>query len=346
MQKINLLGYTMPQMEGLLTKFGAHSFHGRQVYKWLYNIRQFDFNLMTDLSKELRTRLQESCTIEGLTLQTKSVSRDGTEKYLFRLHDGHPVESVLIPDDDRQTLCISSQAGCAVGCKFCATGTMGLLRDLTAGEIIGQLLYARETHGDDAFTNVVMMGMGEPLMNYNAVMDAVKIMVNEVGLAMGAKRITVSTSGVTPKIKKMADSGLKPRLAVSLHAATQEKRRRIMPIADTFGLDGLIEATRYYSEVTASRVTFEYVLLRDFNDSKDDVGKLGRLVRGIDCKVNLLAYNPVPGLAFERPSDERVDWFARQLLEMVPAVTVRRSRGRDIEAACGQLAARQRDNTQ
>jgi 23S rRNA (adenine2503-C2)-methyltransferase len=335
----------LPQMEGLLTKLGAHSFHGRQVYKWLYNVRQFDFQLMTDLSKELRTRLDESCTVKGLSLQTKSISRDGTEKYLFRLHDGHPVESVLIPEDYRRTLCISSQAGCAIGCKFCATGTMGLLRDLSVGEIIGQLLYAKEIHGDDAFSNVVMMGMGEPLMNYNAVMDAVRIMVNESGFSMSAKRITVSTSGVTPKIKKMAESGLKPRLAISLHAATQEKRRRIMPIADTFSLEGLIEATRHYSEVTASRVTFEYVLLKDFNDSKDDVGKLGRLVRGIDCKVNLLAYNPVPGLAFERPSDERVDWFARQLLEMVPAVTVRRSRGRDIEAACGQLAARQQNNS-
>ena len=175
-------------------------------------------------------------------------SRDGTEKFLFRLPDGRPVETVLIPDDDRRTLCVSSQSGCALACRFCATGTLGLLRNLTVGEIVGQVIFVRDRYGDDAFSNVVFMGMGEPLNNFESVMEAVRIMSDPHGLAMSARKITISTSGVTPKIRKLADSGLKARLALSLHAATQEKRRKIMPVAETFGLDKLMEAVRYSAE--------------------------------------------------------------------------------------------------
>ncbi|MBD3333659.1 23S rRNA (adenine(2503)-C(2))-methyltransferase RlmN, partial [candidate division GN15 bacterium] len=263
-------------------------------------------------------------------------------KFLFRLHDGHPIEAVLIPDDDspRKALCISSQAGCALGCKFCATGTLGLLRDLTPGEIVGQMMYLRDRFGGDAFTNVVMMGMGEPLMNFNNVVTALRIASDSLGMGHPARKITISTSGVSPKIKKLADTGLKTRLAISLHAADQAKRERIMPIAQTFKLDKLMEAIRYYTERTGFRVTFEYIVFEDFNDTMDDVKALARLIQGIPCKINLLAYNPVDGLDFERPSDDKVDWFARQLYPRAPAVTVRKSRGQDIDAACGQLAAK------
>lgn len=345
MSKTNLVGFTRAQLESLFGDLGEKPYRGRQLYKWIYQTRQWDFAAMTDLSKTLRERLETGFTIDGLTVEHHSKSIDGTEKFLFRLPDGHPVESVLIPDDerDRSTVCISSQAGCALACRFCATGTMGLIRDLTVGEIVGQLLFLRNLYGHDCFTNVVFMGMGEPLHNYNNVIESLRIMKDELGLGLGAKRITVSTSGVTPKIRKLADSGLKVRLALSLHAATQEKRLKIMPIAETFGLDKLIDAVRYYADQTRDRVTFEYVLIEGFNDGMEDVLALARLIEGIPCKINILAYNPVPGLPYKRPSDEKVDWFGRQLYPRAPAVTVRKSRGRDIEAACGQLAARKTD---
>lgn len=340
MQKVNLLGYTKPQLEDLMQSLGQKPYKGRQMFNWLYRVRQRDFHLMTDLTKEVRAQLDERYEFTVMEPEVESVSRDGTRKFLFRLRDGHPIETVIIPDDDRSTVCISVQAGCALACRFCATGTLGLLRDLTPGEIVGQLIYIRERFGENAFTNVVMMGMGEPLNNFNNVVDAIRITTDPMGLAFAGRRITVSTSGVTPKIRKLADSGVKARLALSLHAATQEKRVQIMPIAETFKLDKLMEAVKYWAETAKDRVTFEYILFKGFNDTPDDVRALTKLVHGIPCKINILAYNPVPGLPFKRPTDEEVDAFARALYPRVPAVTVRKSRGRDIDAACGQLAAR------
>jgi len=341
MRKVNLLGYTRPQLEQLMQSMGQQPYKGRQMFNWLYRVRQYDFQLMTDLSKEVRARLDEQYTFEPMKPELESVSQDGTRKFLFHLPDGHPVETVLIPDDDRRTVCISSQAGCALACRFCATGTLGLLRDLTVGEIVGQLLFLREKFGDDAFTNIVMMGMGEPLNNFENVVESIRIISDPMGLGHAAKRVTVSTSGVTPKIRKLADTGLKARLALSLHAATQEKRLKIMPIAQTFGLEKLMDAVRYFAEKTKDRVTIEYILFKGFNDQKEDIKALTRLLHGIPCKINILAYNPVEGLPFERPTDDDVDRFARELYPKVRAVTVRKSRGRDIDAACGQLAARQ-----
>ncbi len=319
---------------------GEKPFKGKQLFKWLYNTRQYDFSLMTNLRRELRERLAQAYEFEQLSLEYHARSTDGTEKFLFRLSDGRPVETVIIPDDERSTLCVSSQSGCALACRFCATGTLGLLRNLTVGEIIGQIVFIRERYGNDAFGNVVFMGMGEPLHNYDNLIEAIAIMHGPLGLKISAKKITISTSGITPKIRKLAEAGSKTRLALSLHAATQEKRARVMPVAQTFSLDKLMEAVRYYALTTGQRVTFEYILFNGFNDTLDDVKALSNLVRGIPCKINILAYNEVPGLDFRRPSDDRVDWFGRQLYPRVPAVTVRKSRGRDIDAACGQLAAR------
>lgn len=340
MSKVNLLGYTRSQMEDLFASIGQQPYRGRQLFKWLYRDRQYDFDSMSDLPKPVRSELGRRYAIEPLAPEHTAVAADGTVKILFRLADGHPVESVIIPEAAKQTVCVSSQAGCALACRFCATGTMGLLRDLTVGEIVGQLLYIRETYGADAFTNIVFMGMGEPLNNYRNVVESIRILSDPIGLALSAKRITVSTSGISPKIRRLADTGLKSRLAVSLHAAIDEKRRRIMPVAGTFGLEKLMEAIRYYTETTGQRVTFEYILFDGFNDTMDDVQALVKLIHGIPCKINILAYNPVPGLDFERPSDDKVDWFGRQLYPRTPAVTVRRSRGLDIDAACGQLAGR------
>ncbi len=339
MSKLNLLGYNIDDLSRLMVSLGEKPFKGKQLFKWLYKFQQYDFDLMTDLRKEIRDRLSESYTFEGLKPTHISQSTDGTEKFLFRLHDGHPVEAVMIPEEDRRTVCLSSQAGCALKCRFCATGTLGLLRDLTVGEIVGQIVFIREKFGLQGFRNIVLMGMGEPLLNFDNVVEAIRILSNDQGMNISTKRITVSTCGITPKIIQLADSDIKPFLAISLHAAIQEKRERIMPVARSFPLEELIEAGRYYARKTKTRITIEYIVFRGYNDTVEDIRALSKLLRGLPCKINILAYNPVSGLDFDRPSEEEIDSFGRQLYPHLPAVTVRRSRGLDIEAACGQLAA-------
>ena len=325
-----------------MRSMGEKAFHGRQLFKWLYKLRQYDFSMITDLSKDIRTKLDEDYDFCGLSPERSELSEDGTRKFLFRLEDGLPVESVLIPEEEagRKTVCVSSQVGCSLGCAFCATGTMGPGRNLTVGEIVGQLIYLRDQFGDDAFTNIVLMGMGEPLLNLDNVVEAVKIISAGDGLAVSAKKVTISTAGIVPGIRQLADMKLKARLAVSLNAAIEHKRIQIMPVAKKYPLGELAEALKYYTATTKFRVTFEYILFDGFNDRFEDVIAISRFIQGIPCKINLLAYNPVEGLNFQRPSDETVEWFAQQLYPRAPAVTVRKSRGRDIDAACGQLAAR------
>jgi len=343
MPKENLIGYTSQQLQKLLKGLGDKPYRGKQLFKWLYRNRQYDFNLMTDFSKDLRKRLDDAYCFCDLNLEKLQVSQDGTRKFLFRLEDGLPLETVLIPDKDkRSTVCISSQVGCALGCLFCATGTMGLKRNLSVGEIVGQLIYLRNNFGENVFSHIVFMGMGEPLLNFDNVVEAIKIISDDIGLAVSRKKITVSTSGISPKIKKLADIDLKVKLAISLNAAIQAKRIKIMPIAKTFGLKELMQSAKYYAEKTNARITFEYLLIEGLNDTMEDILALSKLVKGIPCKINIIAYNPVEGLNLKRPSDEKVDWFGRQLYPRAPAVTVRKSRGRDIDAACGQLAAKER----
>ncbi len=336
----SLIGFDLASLTDLLRERGEPAYRARQLYAWLYKRGVESFDEMTDFSKALRAWLTSSYSTALLPVDQHARSADGTEKWLFRLPDGHPVETVLIPDGDRQTVCVSSQAGCALACRFCATGTMGLLRNLTVGEILAQLVHIRRLYGPDAFTNIVFMGMGEPLHNFDNLVASLRIITDPEAMAIGKRRVTVSTSGVTPKIRKLADSGVNVRFALSLHAATQEKRETIMPIARTFGLPNLMEAVHYYARTSGDRVLLEYIVFDGFNDTASDADALVGLIHGLPCKINLLPYNPVPGLDFKRPSDDRVDWFARQLAPRTPAVTVRRSRGRDIDAACGQLAAR------
>ena len=344
MAKQNLMGYSLTELEQLMLDMGEKKFRGGQLFKWLYRDHQTEFEHMTDFSKELRKNLEDKYEFRSLTLEHRQVSEDGTQKFLFKLEDDLPVETVLIPDfgSERKTVCISSQVGCAVDCQFCATGRMGFKRDLTAGEIVAQLIYLREEYGLDAFSNVVMMGMGEPLANFDNVVKAIELMVAPTGMMLSRKKITVSTSGYSPKIKKLADTGLNICLAISLHAAIQEKRVKIMPIAKTFGLEKLMQSIRYYADKSRTQVMFEYIIFDNFNDTLEDVRALAKLVHGLPCKINLLAYNPVDGLDFKRPSEEKMNWFGGQLAPRVPVVTVRKSRGRDIDAACGQLAAKQR----
>ncbi|MEZ5358891.1 MAG: 23S rRNA (adenine(2503)-C(2))-methyltransferase RlmN [Candidatus Zixiibacteriota bacterium] len=340
--KKNLCGLSCSEFEQILVGMGKQAFHGRLVYKWIYKQMEFDTANWSDIGKDIRAALAEQYRIELPQILDRQKSEDGTEKFLFGLEDGQSIEAVRIFDDasGRMTLCVSSQVGCALGCKFCATGKMGFKRNLTVGEIVAQPMILRQLYGEEAFDNMVFMGMGEPLLNYDNVMGAVDILIDSAGLMLGAKRITISTSGLVKEIRRLADSGSKVNLALSLHAANDKLRKRLMPIANSCTLAELMEAITYWTSVRTRRVTFEYILFKGVNDSKDDAMELAKLVRGIPCKINLLAYNPVPGLDFERPSEEDIDRFAQILYPRTPAVTVRKSRGKDIDAACGQLAGR------
>lgn len=340
MEQIDLLGSTISDLENLMQELGEPKFKGRQLFKWLYNARETDFGEMTNLSRELRHKLSERFVFGKLVVDRISQSSDGTEKILFALSDGLFIEAVRIPDKLKSTACISCQVGCPLACKFCATGHMGFRRNLTPGEIVGQLLYMREKYDSKAFDNIVFMGMGEPLLNYENLIRSIGIISSEIGLSQSAKKITVSTVGIVPQIYMLADSGLKVNLAISLHAATDEKRRRVMPAAKSYPLSELIGAAKYFAERRKKRVTFEYILFDGFNDMLQDVKDLSNLVKGVPCKINILAYNSIKGLPYRRPSEEKVNEFGRLLYPRAPAVTVRKSRGLDIEAACGQLAGK------
>nr|MBN2276135.1 23S rRNA (adenine(2503)-C(2))-methyltransferase RlmN [candidate division Zixibacteria bacterium] len=342
MDKVNLLGLTAEQFETLMIEQDEKAFKGRQLFKWVYNEAEFDFDRMTDLSVKLRKKLRDNFRIAGPKTEKISRSTDGTEKLLFRLVDNRFIETVVIPDRDKKTVCISSQVGCPLGCRFCATGQMGFERNLSIGEIVGQLLFLRQRDGRDAFHNIVFMGMGEPLLNYENVIDAIGIIASELGLSFSAKRITVSTVGIVPQIYSLADSDLKVKLAISLHAASDAKRRTLMPVAKKYNLDQLMKAAKYFAEKKKKRITFEYILFRGFNDSREDALSLSRLIQGIPCKINILAYNPVGDLPYSRPDDDEVDEFGKILYPRAPAVTVRKSRGLDIGAACGQLAVNEK----
>ncbi len=293
---------------------------------------------MSDLGRALRARLKDTCHVRTPAVDRKDVSSDGTTKYLLRLADGARIEAVYIPDTPAQTFCISSQVGCAMKCAFCLTGKMGLTRHLTAGEIAAQVrLLANDTGLADRAFNIVVMGMGEPLHNYDATMKALRMVGAAEGLAVPPRRITLSTVGLVPAIERLATEPFMPNLAISLHATTSEQRDALVPINRKFDLDALIEACRRFPVKRRSRITFEYVLLEGVNDTPADARRLVKLLDGLRAKVNLLPLNAAPGIPFERPSDARVNAFAAILAAKGVTVSVRRSRGRDIRAACGQL---------
>ncbi len=349
--KTNLCGLDRSGIEQLMVQMDEKSFRGKQIYKWIYKNRAIAFEQMSDLKKELRSDLDRRFCIRLPELIASQKSVDGTEKFLMSGdmdHNGknsrlqNQFEMVLIEDQDapRTTLCISSQVGCPLNCGFCATGRIGFGRNLSVGEIVGQPLAIRQLYGDDAFDNLVFMGMGEPLLNFDKVMAAIDIMTDSLGLMLGARRITISTAGVVPGIKKLTQSGSKVNLAVSLNAADDTKRRQLMPITDAYSLNELLDAVKEWTLARKRRVTFEYILFKGINDSKEDALALADLIRGIACKINLLAYNLVDGVALQRPADEDIDRFAATLYPRAPAVTVRKSRGADVDAACGQLAGK------
>jgi len=336
--KTDLAGLELKELEDFVQSLGHKKFHARQIYQWIWKRGVVDFDEMTNLSRELRSALAERATVSFPEVVRHDVSEDGTQKFVLRLADGRQIESVFIPDTPKQTFCVSTQVGCAMGCAFCLTGKMGLIRHLSAAEIAGQVrLLARATKLLDKSFNIVLMGMGEPLQNYDSTMKALRMLNEKEGFDMHPKRVTLSTVGLVPMMDKLAQEELMPNLAVSLHAATEETRRAIVPPTKKYSLQDIIDACKRFPLSKRRRIMFEYVMLKDVNDSDEDARKLVKVLSGVKAKVNLLPLNAAPGIPFERPSDERVNAFAKILADRGLMVSVRKSRGRDIRAACGQL---------
>ncbi len=333
-QKVDLKNLTLDQLQQFLLELGKEKYRAKQILHWIYQRNVTDFAEMTDLSKDFRLKLAEKAFVSSWYPETVEISSDGTKKYLFRLADGESVEAVRIPmDEGRATLCISTQVGCAMQCQFCLTGTFGLTRNLLPGEIVNQVCAALQ---DGPISNVVLMGMGEPLHNLDNVVAALKILFLDDGLGFGNRRITLSTSGLVPEIYRLAEQ-IKVRLAVSLNATTDEVRSRLMPINKRYPLKELMKACQEYARVTKQRVTFEYVLIGGVNDSLADAGRLVKLLHGVRSKVNLIVFNEYEGSEFSAPEEASIKAFQSYLLQREIVATRRASKGQDISAACGQL---------
>jgi 23S rRNA (adenine2503-C2)-methyltransferase len=333
--------FDLVEMTAAMAEMGEPKFRAKQVYEWLWKKSAISFDEMTNLSKELRNKLQQDFLIAPVQETIVQKSKDGTVKLGMKLQDDRLIEGVMIPDEDRNTACVSSQVGCSLACTFCATGFLKRERNLEAGEIYDQVIllnkYALE-QSNRPLTNIVYMGMGEPLLNYDNVMQSIKLITSPEGLGMAQKRITVSTSGIVRGIKRIADEGMKFNLALSLHAATNEKRNKIMDINQSNPLEEVMEALNYFYEKTGNKITFEYILFDHFNDSEEDAHHLMEWCDQVPAFVNLIEYNNVEGVTLRRAKSDRRDAFVDYLREHDVNVAVRRSRGKDIDAACGQLA--------
>jgi 23S rRNA (adenine2503-C2)-methyltransferase len=336
---MNLLDLLPAEMEDLAATLGAPRYRGRQLATWIHQKSVTSLESMTDLPKDFRRALSEVGEAQVPQIERVTPSQDGSQKLVVRMADGARVQSVLMPDEDRLTLCLSTQVGCGFGCAFCCTGTMGLDRNLSAGEIAGQFLAARRlVPADGRITHVVYMGMGEPLANYAATVQSIRILTDPHAIGLSPRRVTVSTVGLVSGIERLARENLRVRLAISLHATTDEVRDRLMPVNKGFDLKALLEACRRFPLPMRQRMTFEYVLLDGVNDTPEDARRLVKLLHGIRAKVNLIPFNAWDGAAFERPPLQRILAFQARLLEHGITATVRWSKGEDVGAACGQLA--------
>ena len=335
---VDLAELELIDMEAALEARGRERFHARQIYRWIHRRGITDVSRMTDLSRSLRATLESEYRIGNPRLVSDVHSVDGTRKFVLELADQRRIEAVFIPDTPAMTFCISTQVGCAMACGFCLTGKMGLVRHLTAGEIVGQVrVMATATGLLDRPFNIVLMGMGEPLHNYDNTMKALRMLHSEHGLAVSPRRVTLSTVGIIPGLERLALEPLMPNLAISLHATTDEQRTELVPPNRKYPLAAILDTCRRFPLRKRNRITFEYVMLDGINDTPEDARRLATLLAGIKSKVNLIPLNPAPGIPYERPSDERVDRFAQILADRHLTVSVRKSRGRDIRAACGQL---------
>lgn len=345
-KKIDLKDFDLPQLTQFMEHLGHKAFRARQIFTWLYRPGIASFSQMTDISRQLREELEEKCLISRLTPAVKKQSEDGSVKYGFRLADDRMIESVLIPDEGRNTLCLSSQVGCAMGCVFCRTGTMGFKRNLSPAEIVNQVCAVLEDLGTaedgeeaglERLNNLVFMGMGEPLANFDNLITSINILLEQRGLNFSERRITVSTCGLVPMIEKLGEKA-KVNLAISLHAVDDSIRSQLMKVNDTWPVEQLLAACRRYPLPPRRRIMIEYILIEDVNDSTAAAQLLARKLHGIKCKINLLPYNESPTLPYRRPSQERIEKFQQILQQAGYTVLLRTSRGQDIDAACGQLA--------
>lgn len=337
----NIRSLSLDEIKSAITEFGEKPFRAKQIFEWLWQKDAKSFNEMTSLSKSLREKLEANFIIDHISLQDQQISSDKTIKCAFSVDEDKVVEGVLIPTTSRMTACISSQIGCSLACKFCATGKLKLMRNLTEGEMVDQVVYLKnlaEEKYQTNLSNIVYMGMGEPLLNYKNMLRSTELITSPKGLGMSPKRITVSTAGIAKLIKRLGDDEVKFNLALSLHAANDAKRSEIMEINDSNNLDSLAEALQYFYKKTGTRVTFEYIIFKDFNDSIEDARELVEFSRCVPCKVNIIEYNAIDDGKFQQAEKEKVDAFANYLESRNVIVNVRRSRGKDIDAACGQLA--------
>lgn len=333
----NLKDMTLEEIEAFIARLGKEKFRSRQIMKWLYRFGTTSFDGMTDLSKDFRRELKDLARISRLQIRKIQTSTDGTKKILFGLEDGLSIESVLIPGKTDRTLCVSTQAGCRMRCRFCLTGTSGLKRSLLPSEITDQITVSRfQIPEGREIDNIVLMGMGEPLDNYENVIQAIRIMTSEVGLGISKRKITLSTCGLVPMIRRLGEDTC-VNLAVSLNAADDETRSRLMPVNRTYPLETLLDACRRYQMPRRRRITFEYILMDGVNASLEDARRLARLLRGLRCKINLIAFNAYPGTEFRTPSRETISAFRSFLMDRKFTAILRASKGADILAACGQL---------
>ncbi|MBL1213255.1 MAG: 23S rRNA (adenine(2503)-C(2))-methyltransferase RlmN [Ignavibacteriae bacterium] len=346
--KYELKGLTSDDLSEYLESIGEPKFRGQQIYNWVYDQLIFDFNKMKNLPLSLREKLEKTSTLNSLNFTTYVKSKNsGTAKFLFSTQDEKKIETVLIPEKGRNTLCISTQVGCPLDCKFCATGLMGYKRNLTAGEIVDQYLLAAKEYGLENITNIVFMGMGEPLLNFTNTINSLKIFTDETNAGLGRNRITISTAGIAPKIIELADSGFRVKLALSLHSCFEDIRSKIMPINEKYSLESVIEALKYYAKKTKTKITFEYTMLKGINDRKEDIAALVKLSKKIPSKINIIPFNSIkhmdPGgisAELEPTSYDKIVAFAEELKSYGLTVMLRDTQGDDIAAACGQLAVK------
>ncbi len=334
--KKQIYNYSISELKGLLVKNGFKAYNADQLYKWVYENNVKDPESMTNISKDLKNFIQECFSFDTLELVTQQMSNTGTDKFLFKLHDGIVIESVLMEHDYGLSLCVTSQAGCSMGCSFCASGLVNKQRDLTTAELVLQIITVQEIK-NIKITHIVVMGTGEPFDNYDNVMNFIKVVNYKHGLQIGSRHITVSTCGIVPKIYEFAKEDIKANLAISLHAPNNILRSKLMKINKVYPINEVIEASKDYFDLTKRRITFEYILLRGVNDDIEHANELSDLIRGINCYVNLIPYNPVNEFVYEKTDEKRADKFYQQLIKRGINVTLRKEMGSDIDAACGQL---------
>ncbi len=336
MQKMDIKSYTLEELEEFILLINEKKFVAKQIYSWLHEKSVNDFDEMSNISKNLKEKLNEKCYLPKLTIKRKQVSKDGTIKYLYELEDGNAIETVLMRYEHGNSICVSSQVGCSMGCKFCASTKGGKIRDLTASEILSQV-YETQRDINDRVSNIVMMGIGEPLDNFENSVNFIKIISSKEGKNISQRNISLSTCGIVPKIYELAKQDFSITLSISLHATTNEDRKKTMPVTNAYNLKELMTACKEYVKITSRRISFEYAMIKDVNDSLEDAKRLKDLLKGIISHVNLIPTNPVDGSEYSSSDDDRIKEFQKKLQELNINATIRRRLGTDISAACGQL---------